>query len=286
MSTKIHWCDETINPVVGCSKISAGCDNCYAEKMALRLSAMGLQQYHNTTTHHGVNKGWNGHTAFVPSELEKPYRWKSPRSIFICSMGDLFHPSVAYGNIDLVMAMITSLPRHTFIVLTKRPHRMADYFKSAKGVGLLQPVANLVLGVSVENQQTANERIPVLLKIPAAKRFISLEPMLGPVDLKNLSAKSGIGLCYFQCLEAVTNRAGLDGVILGGESGNQTRPISPLWVKVISEQCKAAGVPFMFKQWGRNVIHGGNVFGFYNHASGLPIIDGESHTELAWSVRE
>ena len=170
MTTKISWCDETINPVVGCSKISAGCQNCYAENMARRLSGMGMGQYQSVTSF----GRWNGLTAFVESELWKPYRWKRPRSVFVSSMGDLFHESVNIKWQLAVLDMIRGCPQHTFILFTKRP----EYMRMVVTARMKQDteiMPNMVCGVSVEDQETANERIPELLATPAAKRFISLE---------------------------------------------------------------------------------------------------------------
>lgn len=259
--SKILWCDETINPVVGCSKVSGGCQNCYAENMARRLAAMGMEQYQRVTTFKGTigcdklkYEGWSGTTYYVPSELEKPFKWKKPRTIFISSMGDLFHESVPFGWVDNLLCCAGMNQQHTFILLTKRAVRMAEYFKSATGSGY-KPLKNVFIGVSVEDQITADARIPVLLQMPAAKRFISLEPMIGPVDLSRyyLADKLNNGRYPFPYLEE-KNRTKwvdlLDGVILGGESGPKARPLHPEWVRTVRDQCAAAGIPFMFKQWG------------------------------------
>lgn len=287
MGTKIHWTDETINPVVGCSKMSSGCASCYAEIIARRLAAMGLEQYQGV-----ISFGkWNGLTAFVPSELEKPYKWKAHRSVFVSSMGDLFHKTVPFGWVDEVMRMVWDNPRHTFIVLTKRPENMRRYFTGLATSGLTAEASkrllqninyarqdhgwhlrylrggalhNLVCGVSVEDQQTADDRIPVLLEIPAAKRFISLEPMVGPVSLRPDDLKR------------------LDGVILGGESGNKARYLNPTWVRTIRDQCAEAGTPFMFKQWAQMQRTEENL----HRPSGFPRLDGKIHTDLAWKVRK
>ncbi len=311
MSTKIHWADETINPVVGCSKISEGCQNCYAEKMARRLACMGKEQYKEVVT--PACGEWNGKTAFVPSELEKPYKCQAPRSIFVSSMGDLFHKSVPFEWVDEVMRMIANNSRHTFIFLTKRPERMKQYFDlcdrelvetltayyqlshGTDPYNLAEnwPLPNLVLGVSVENQQAADERIPILLQIPAAKRFISIEPMIGLVDLDRG------GFSFLRNLKSPQGKKwpALDGVILGGESGSEARSIQPDWVRTIRDQCAAANVPFMFKQWGEWGLN------WYNDGAGNKIpgsewtdrmgkkaagnsLDGKTHTELAWSVRK
>lgn len=301
--SKIHWTDETINPVVGCSRISTGCQNCYAENMARRLAAMGREQYQHVFQRDWVDYskftgGWNGHTDFVPSELEKPYKWKKPKTIFITSMGDLFHKSVPFEWIDEVMKMVCMADRHTYIVLTKRPERMKEYFdqwgKGNRGELMLAaspayggvsgfhvPRPNLVLGVSVEDQQTANERIPVLLQIPAAKRFISLEPMIGPVDLDRLNVPPRGDEQWQWKLW----KGGLDGVILGGESGPKARPLDPAWVRLVRDQCAAAGTAFMFKQWHTDKKR---LLPYLdtNPFDGLPLLDGRTHTELAWKTKK
>lgn len=275
MSTKISWCDETINPVVGCSKISSGCKNCYAENMARRLAAMGIPQYKDVIQHNWPSADkWNGHAAFVESELHKPSKWKKPRSVFVSSMGDLFHDAVNVNWQLAVLDMVNTFKQHTFIFLTKRPENMRRLLSTdVAAAGAVLP--NLIVGVSVEDQQTADERIPVLLATPAAKRFISIEPMIGPVDiwdhLKN----------YLQGFPLKVIKPALNGVILGGESGNQARDLDPLWAIQVRDQCAAAGVPFMFKQWShrnRNEI---------NPETGFPALqDGRTHTALPWQTRK
>lgn len=308
MSTKISWCDETINPVVGCSKISKGCQNCYAENMAARLASMGKVQYQAVT----ISRRWNGRAEFVLSELQKPDKWKRPRSIFVCSMGDLFHESVQLEWIDRVMRMAWNNKRHIFILLTKRPVVMHRYFTglATPGTGtdtakrlLMNPnygqqdhgwhmrylrgdaLQNLVLGVSVESQEAADKRIRLLLQTPAARRFVSIEPMLGEVDLYR-GGWSFLSPLYPPPGNKTGWKRGLDGVILGGESGNKARPLHPEWVRMIREQCSAAGVPFMFKQWGKNVVSEHGRPWEYNEAgTGLPELDGKTYSELAWAVK-
>lgn len=312
--TKISWADSTINPIVGCSHAGTpGCDNCYAQSMARRLANMGLAQYKTVTEGdrkpgHTPFHGWNGSTAFVESELKKPYKWKAPRTIFVGSMGDVFHHSVPFEWVDRVLRMVNDNKRHTFVLLTKRANRMQEYFKGLATPGTGTETArrllsypnyadrdhgwhmrylkggsmdNLVLGVSVEDQATADERIPVLLQIPAAKRFISLEPMIGPVSIDSgrYHYRFGDPENRFDC--------GINCVIVGGESGNKARAMNPDWVRLVRDQCAAAEVKFMFKQWSKVVGPGaGTVFGFFDHESGKPMIDGRTHTELAWSVRK
>lgn len=302
MSSKISWCDETINPVVGCSKISAGCNNCYAENMARRLASIGFAQYQDIigVERNGIIKGeWNGSTAFVSSELEKPYKWRKPRSVFVSSMGDLFHKSVWRCWIDDVLRMVAHNSEHTFILLTKRPERMKEYFDlcDRELVGELTaayqlshgtdphdlaanwPLPNLVLGVSVENQQTADERIRVLLQIPAAKRFVSIEPMLDSVDLYR-GGWSFLSPLHPPSGNKTGWKRGLDGVIVGGESGNNARPLCASWVRSVRDQCSAAGVPFMFKQASRHAMTRD-----WELENGFPTLDYRIHTDLPWSVR-
>ena len=294
--TKIQWADHTINPVVGCSKISSGCQNCYAEKMAKRLAAMGLGQYQRVLDH---DRQWDGVTQFVPHELEKPFKWKSSRSVFISSMGDLFHKSTWRCWIDEVLMMVANNSEHTFIMLTKRPERMKEYFDTTEpglfsamyqlshGTPVEQlnwPLPNLVLGVSVEDQATADARIRVLLQTPAAKRFVSIEPMLEEIDLY----RGGWSFLH-ALIPPPGNKTGwkhgIDGVVLGGESGTKARPLDPEWVRKVRDRCKEASVPFMFKQWGNNVIQEHGRPWEFNNENGFPELDGNTHTELAWDVR-
>jgi protein gp37 len=277
MPTKIEWTDETWNPIIGCSKISEGCQNCYAEKMAHRLAYMGQEGYAIVTHKQG---GWNGRTyqMFYKNILEKPLHWKKPRKIFVCSMGDLFHKSVPFEWVDKVMAVIALCPQHTFQVLTKRADRMKEYFrqinvgsnvigdawnilgynKKYKHEDVLNrpwPLPNLWLGVTAENQQRADERIPLLLQTPAAKRFVSCEPMLGEIKLypdylpiyQHIGAPCGIEKPDYH---RTNHKCELDWVIVGGETGHNARMMQPIWVRTIRDQCKAAGVPFFFKKWG------------------------------------
>lgn len=293
MATKINWCDETINPIVGCTKISDGCRDCYAEPMARRLAAMGRAGYGDV-----INDGkWNGETAFIPSALEHPGHWRKPRSIFVGSMGDLFHESVRMEWIEQIIGMVAGLPHHTFIFLTKRPDRMKEcldkldhgffsaLYQLQAGTAVDAhnwPLPNLALGVSAENQKTADERIRVLLQTPAIKRFVSIEPMLGQIDL----VRGGWSFLH-KLTPPPGNKGGwkrgLDGVILGGESGNKARYLTPQWVRIIRDQCQEAGVPFMFKQG--SAVNGNKNSHWVEKRDGFPVLDMETHTALPWSVR-
>jgi len=210
--TKIEWTEMSWNPVTGCTKVSPGCLNCYAEKMALRLHAMGQKRYRN---------GFE--VTLQPDLLDEPYKWSAARTIFVNSMSDLFHAKVPLPYIRKVFETIRNNPQHTFQVLTKRSERLA------RDAGKLFWPHNLWIGVSVENSDYRN-RIDDLRNVPAAVRFLSCEPLLGPLpelDLKDIH-----------------------WVIVGGESGPKARPMKEDWVTSIKSQCAAQKIPFFFKQWG------------------------------------
>lgn len=257
MPTKIEWAEETWNPITGCTPVSEGCANCYAKRMATRL------------------RGRCGYPAddpfrvtFHPERLDEPLKWKKPRIIFVCSMGDMFHEDVPDKWRNLVFQRMAMCPQHKFLLLTKRPKNMSHYWLSeipiprhpqgwvikAPGAPRTKIFDHIWLGVSAENQQRANERIPVLLDIPgAAVRFVSVEPMLGPVDLSGPLYAEGRagqpGTARFDATKMWMPR--LDWVICGGESGPGARPMYPDWPRALRDQCQAAGVPFFFKQWGK-----------------------------------
>lgn len=224
----IEWTDATWNPVTGCTKVSDGCLNCYAERLALRLQAMGSRRYRNgfaVTLH--------------PEALEQPLRWREPRRIFVNSMSDLFHGSVPRSFIDQVFDVMERAPWHVFQILTKRPGRMAAYvtgFAEVDGRSVRVPKypgrtvpANVWLGTSVEDDRVL-DRIDHLRRIPGPVRFLSCEPLIGPLSRLDL-----------------TN---IDWVIVGGESGPNHRPIRREWVRQIRRQCREQRVAFFFKQWG------------------------------------
>jgi protein gp37 len=250
--SKIEWTDATWNPVTGCSKVSEGCRNCYALTFAERFRG---------TPGHYFERGFD--VTLRPDKLDQPLRWRRPRRIFVNSMSDLFHPEVSDDFIDQVFAVMALAPQHTFQMLTKRPERMAEYFRhhyrhakveieaaaisidagveEEEEVTFDWPLPNVWLGVSVENQKAADERIPLLLQTPAAVRFLSCEPLLGPVDLDRWVVSDAMG---------VPIGHEIDWVIVGGESGPGARPVHPDWVRSLRDQCQAAGVPFFFKQQG------------------------------------
>lgn len=260
--TAIEWTDATWNPVRGCSRVSEGCRNCYAERVAARFSGPGMP-YEGLATIGKNGPRWTGEVRFAGEHLADPLRWRKPRRIFVNSMSDLFHESLDPDQIAMVWAVMALAPRHTFQVLTKRAARAREvlghpgfYDRVLKCAGLLRqkrpdllqvgisnpatfPARWIWVGVSVENQWAANERIPHLLETPAAIRFLSVEPMLGPIDFREVPG---------------FNRVGLDlsnwWVICGGESGPGARPMKPEWVWPLRDQCRNARVPFFFKQWG------------------------------------
>jgi len=264
--SRIEWTDATWSPVTGCAPISEGCQNCYAKRMSKRIAGRcgyPADEPFRVTLH--------------PERLEEPLKWKKPRRVFVCSMGDLFHEQVPDEYITKVWEIMNNASHHTFLVLTKRPQRMKDFLarlgwyihdrdgypmEAVLDEGGKYTLKNVWLGVTAENQQRTDERIPILLQIPAAVRFVSVEPMLGPVDLTNIKfdrwttsnvlegcgVKTGPGyvgqsIPNFHCEK-------IDWVICGGETGPGARPIHPDWVRSLRDQCQDSGVPFFFKQWG------------------------------------
>jgi protein gp37 len=221
MATTIEWTDETWNPTTGCDRISAGCDHCYALTLAKRLKAMGVARYQVDGDPRTSGPGFG--VQCHPEALDIPRRWRSPRLVFVNSMSDLFHARVPTPFITQVFDVMADTPRHTYQLLTKRPRRAANI------AGKLPWPANVWLGVSVESAEFT-WRIDELRKTPAAVRFVSAEPLIGP--LANL------------------NLAGIDWLIAGGESGPAHRPVDADWVLNLRDQCAAAAVAFFFKQWG------------------------------------
>lgn len=279
-NSKIEWTEATWNPVTGCTKVSPGCDHCYAETFA--------ERFRGVPGHHFEN-GFD--VTLRPERLDQPLRWKRPRRIFTNSMSDLFHKDVPDRFIAEVFAVMALAPQHTFQMLTKRHSRMRSLLSSPNFPELVQraidawfddpddqpavgpwPLRNVWLGVSVENQHWADIRIPALLETPAAVRWLSCEPLLGPVDL-------GIGdphrghksddvhghphppICltcstddneveYFRRDPDQVGPSGIGWVVVGGESGRQSRPMHPDWARSLRDQCEQARVPFFFKQAG------------------------------------
>jgi protein gp37 len=292
-NTKIEWTEATWNPITGCSVVSSGCRHCYAMKLAgTRLQHHPSRE--GLTVDTGKGPVWNGEVRFNEQWLDQPLRWKRPRKIFVCAHSDLFHPAIPDEWIDRVFAVMALSPQHTFQVLTKRPDRMRAYLSDRNGMGnsniceavglipsslgnrkgaLSMPLPNVWLGVSVEDQKAAEERIPLLLEAPAAVRWISAEPLLGGLSLDCIAGTnaSGSGVGTYNALrgtwtpsigntdEESVNKIDLnvriDWVVVGGESGPDARPMHPNWVCSLRDQCADASVPFLFKQWGEWAGH-------------------------------
>ena len=276
--TKIQWTDITWNIVRGCSLVSAGCQNCYAMKTAHRFSKPGMA-YEGLTEIGPHGPRWNGLVRVIPELLDAPLRWQTPCRVFVNSMSDLFHEDVPGHFIRAVFASMALCPRHTFQILTKRPERMQRYVsgENERGAVLGQawemlgrlpeyehhnitqrawPLPNVWLGVSVEDQTTADERIKILLQTPAAVRFISAEPLLGPIDLRFLhpvdlqTEINALAGTYGVLRPHRGTCAHLNWIIIGGESGPGARPCNIDWIRSIKDQCHAAEVPVFVKQIG------------------------------------
>jgi len=305
----------TWNPVMGCSRVSEGCRACYAERIAARFSGPG-QPYEGLATMGKNGPRWTGKVRLIDSALYEPLRWRKPRRVFVNSMSDLFHEQLSDEDIDKVFAIIQASPQHQFQVLTKRPERMRIYVIGAKDrvrdaceyladergwfhahQDRAWPLDNVWLGVSTENQETANERIPFLLRTPAAIRFVSCEPLLGHIALpiprtwgRRSDGKWGCDACYNgdrcdernhvsrnSCEACLGTGAvqSIDWCIVGSESGPSARPMDRAWARALKDQCVAAGVPFFLKQTlderGRKVS--------------LPLLDGRQWAEFPGGVQ-
>ena len=221
----IEWTEATWNPVAGCSMVSPGCTNCYAQRMAARLQAMGVEKYSNTTRKSGGRAVWNGNVITDIATLDAPLKWKRPLRIFVNSMSDLFQDSVPIEFIKQVWNTMAKANQHSFQILTKRPERMAEILNS----GSFPKLKNVWLGTSVENQEFAY-RLDFLRRTPASIRFVSFEPLLGMITDPNLE--------------------NIHWAIVGGESGPRARPMESLWVEELRKSCEEQDVPFFFKQWG------------------------------------
>ena len=312
--SSIEWTEATWNPVTGCTRVSPGCDNCYAVGMSRRLAAMGQAKYEGL-----INPGkehFNGVVKLHEAALEIPLKRKKPTMYFVNSMSDLFHKDVPDQFINGVFAVMAMCPQHTFQVLTKRPKRAALYMAAVQAeidsddadgsISFIRskiahafryvskelcgdpfwmnaplllwdnsdapaecertpgwPLPNVWLGTSVEDQKAANARIPHLLRCPAHVRFLSCEPLLGPVRLdqiptgdRGVTVNALTGVPYdwdyeqYMPDDADVGRT-INWIIAGGESGTKARPMHPDWARLLRDQCRAAGVPFFFKQWGR-----------------------------------
>lgn len=239
--TKIEWATDSWNPVTGCTPVSEGCENCYAKRRARMLRGRS-----------GYPQDDPFRVTFHENRLQIPLRWRKPRRAFVCSMGDLFHPDVKMEWFNLIWSVMYESRRHVFMLLTKRPEQIMIV---QHHWNMVWP-SNIWLGVTAENQARADERIPLLLQIPAAVRFVSVEPMLGPVDLNGTGMGQAIGPCG-HCGETKSNPGceacmgipSLDWVICGAETGPGARPMNPEWAWDLRDQCAEAGVPFFFKKW-------------------------------------
>jgi len=277
--TGIQWTDATWNPIRGCSRVSEGCRHCYAEGIAARFSGPGkpyegLARFVDTPE--GREARWTGEVRMVPGALDQPLHWRRPRRIFVNSMSDLFHEGLPDETIEAIFGIMAACPAHTFQVLTKRPARAAKFMERVvemdapticenacqaleeagieTGCGsafdpVEWPLPNVWMGTSVETQATADERIPLLLATPAAVRFVSYEPALGPVDFEH-DTEIGVmsWLRRYELGSEVAER--IDWLIAGGESGHHARPCDVAWLRSARDQCAAAGVPFFCKQLG------------------------------------
>ena len=267
--TGIEWTDKVWNPVRGCSPESTGCRNCYAMKFAACFSKPGLP-YEGLVGWTAKGPRWNGEVMLVPDKLEEPLHWSKPSRVFVNSMSDLFHPKVPDEYIRDVFVVMWMASKHTFQVLTKRAHRMEQWFGSwAAGeahehvidAGGEWPLQNVWIGVSAENQEYVDKRVPALLAVPAAVRFVSAEPLLGPIDLESVECpnyrnKSSCGMCpepvvscckdgFFNALDE-----GLDWVIVGCETGSRKniRVMDESWVRDLWMQCGMNNTAFFYKQ--------------------------------------
>jgi protein gp37 len=336
-NTLISWTDASWPVVAGCTKASPGCANCYAIGESWRMGHNPNEKirsaYEGTAEkREDGRREWSGIVRSLPERLDWPLKWRKPRRIFVCNMGDLFHEDVSDVHVLSVFGIMAACPQHTFQVLTKRPERMLRWFNQlgtravaaarvfpedslewrrrqvlrgaaiqATGAPLPSipehpkwPLPNVWVGVTAENQEQADKRIPLLLQVPAAVRFASVEPMLGPVDLTQLARKDELpdweDWTYFDdaLTGFVANKCGgsilrphLNWVICGGESGPKARPMHPQWARDLRDQCQAAGTAFFFKQWGEWVPPF-----FYSFAAGMPDLSASKRHQFmdGWEV--
>lgn len=260
MATKIEWTDETWNPVTGCTKVSSGCKNCYAERMAKRLAGR-----------YGYPADDPFRVTIHPDRLEQPLRWRKPRRVFVCSMSDFFHPSIPLWFEAKMLDVMRRCPQHTFQILTKRTEQLALFDKVC---GWPDDLPNVWLGVSAENQEAADERIPALMCVPAAVRFVSCEPLLSDIDLTQaMYGKESFGMNCFGFTNGFGYEYFLHWIIAGCESGSGRRRADARWFRNLRDQCRAGDVPFFLKQMDRN-----------GKIEKLPELDGRVWTEFPESV--
>lgn len=318
--TGINWTDSTWAPIRGCSRISEGCRNCYAERIAARFSKPGMP-YDGFAEMTASGPRWTGKVSLVAEHLCDPLRWRKPRKIFLSSTTDVFHDEVYTEDLIKIFAVMALSPRHSYQVLTKRAQRMAEWFRipdlRARVLGCAWemlgressgcprrysheyvttrpwPLPNVWLGTSVENQDTAWERIPHLLATPAVVRFLSCEPLLGPVGLKAVGSFRGEDLSALEEVAGHVNRPAIDWVIAGCESGPGARPCATEWIRLIRDQCAEARVAFWLKQAKYDNREDANGQPFVHHLGGddtvklgrgrvidLPYLDGRQHHEF------
>ena len=308
--TTIEWTDRTWNPTTGCDRISRGCDHCYALTTARRLKGMGQAKYQRDGNPKTSGPGFG--LSVHADVLAAPLTWSTPQMVFVNSMSDLFHKDVPEDFIARVWTVMAATPQHTYQILTKRHDRMRSIVRriawrtptteerqrGVRGsVAYVQPneklndhlgeprlLPNVWLGVSVEDQTWGDIRIPALLETPAAIRFLSCEPLLGPVDLRNLQARNR---ALIDCLGGDVKSADdgavytstpsvIDWVIAGGESGPGARPMHPDWARSLRDECVSAGVAFHFKQWGAwcppHPDHGQSIFGHVTNEDACQVV--------------
>lgn len=301
--TGISWADATWSPLVGCDKVSRGCDHCYAIRNAHRMAAHPNRLVADAYAGTEAGGEWTGKVNLLANRLDQPLRWRKPRRIFVNAQSDLFHKEVPDDFIARVFAVMALAPQHTFQVLTKRHGRMRSLLRSSdfrsavedaiKGMVSAHqpkhvwyaawPLPNVWLGVSVEDQATADLRIPALLDTPAAVRWISAEPLLGPVRLCRCDGAAFMVQKHpFIVNEScpLHGAVRVDWVVVGGESGPGARPMHPDWARTLRDQCQATGVAFHFKQWGEHGPDGRRVG---RRAAG-DLLDGRQHHE--WPVSQ
>lgn len=299
-TTKINWTDATWNPVTGCTPAGVGCAHCYAKRVAERFPAVhGVEFSSESLTSTATCPVPFSTVICHPERLCVPTRWRKQRAIMCPSMGDLFHEDVPVGFIRDVLGIMDRCLQHTFIVLTKRPERAREVLAN------WTKMPNVVLGVSCSTQAEADHAIPILLDTPANRRIVSLEPLVGPVDLMPVRLEGHLTI-YKKCTLCVGYNCSLypkpenppcigkalDGVIVGGETGPGARPMHPDWVRSLRDQCEAAGVPFFFKQWGTGLKKESFPVRFYATTAGWRslaqnggrLLDGRTHDELCWET--
>lgn len=260
-NTRIEWTHRpgtipaTMNALVGCQKVSQGCAHCYAIEVAHIRASNPLpiiqEKFAGTTRVEGGKRVWTGKVTLTEKALLDPLRRKKPRTYFVNALSDLFYEGVPNEWVDKHWAVFNACPQHTFIVLTKRPERMKEYLTVRNGNhpgGIKMPLENVWLGCSVENQETANARIPELLQTPAAVRFISAEPLLGSIDLNLIPRPFEFHQSPYGWTTWLAQR--LRWAIVGGESGHGARPMHPDWATTLRDQCVSSGIKYFFKQWG------------------------------------